>query len=132
VTLHNPGQVVVYPILDLRHWKKDIRFYLEKLEQVAIDLLKDFDIVANRLSDKRGLWVGQKKIVSIGIGIKKWITFHGMSINVNNDLKLFSLINPCGLNIEMTSIQALTSQDINLSTVKQRIQKRFEKNFLGE
>ena len=107
ITLHAPGQLVIYPILNLNLGARDLHEYLRKLEEVAIDLLKRFGIVANRFSDKTGVWVDQKKIVSMGIGVRRWVTFHGLALNVNTDLKLFQWIKPCGLDVEMTSMAAI-------------------------
>lgn len=123
VTLHAPGQLVVYPILDLANFGKDLRRYLQKLEQVAIDLLGDFGIVANRFSGHTGVWIEGKKIVSIGIGVRKWISFHGLAINVNTDLEMFSMINPCGLDVKMTSIRAI--KPVAMAQVKERIVGHF-------
>jgi lipoate-protein ligase B len=89
--------------LDLANFGKDLRSYLNQLEQVVIDLLSEFGIVANRFLGQTGVWAGTKKIASIGIGVRKWVSFHGLAVNVNTDLKLFSMIKPCGLDVEMTS-----------------------------
>lgn len=129
VTLHAPGQLVIYPILNLNIWKKDLRAYLHSLEEVAIDLLKEFGIVAERNSGKTGVWIHPKKIVSIGVGVKKWISYHGLAINVNTDLKLFSFIRPCGLNVSMTSMKEILGRDISLETVKNNLIKIFSKHF---
>ena len=129
VTLHSPGQLVVYPILDLRHYGKDLRRYLHGLEQVGIDLLKDFGILADRFSGRTGVWAGPQKIVSIGIGVKKWVSFHGMAVNVNTDLSLFELINPCGLKVQMTSIEKMKQQQVSLELVKGRLIERFCEHF---
>lgn len=116
VTLHCPGQIVLYPILNLNNYKRNLKFYFNKLEQVAIDFFGEFDILACRRLGQRGVWVGVKKIASIGIGVKKWISFHGMSINVNPDLTLFSMIRPCGLDIAMTSIRQAVGESIDVNT----------------
>jgi lipoate-protein ligase B len=118
VTLHGPGQLVVYPILRLEHWGRDLRFYLRKLEQVVIELLNQFDIVASRRPGQTGVWVGKEKIASIGIGVKKWITFHGAAVNVNTDLNLFSMINPCGLDARMTSMAKIKNSAASMRDVK--------------
>ena len=129
VTLHAPGQLVVYPILNLAQSKRDLRLYMHKLEQVTIALLKSFGIVANRISGKTGVFVGPGKIASLGIGVRKWVTYHGLGINVNTDLKLFELIKPCGLDVRMTSIARIEGQPIDMSEVKQRLIKSFGKEF---
>ena len=129
VTLHAPGQLVVYPILNLAQSNRDLRLYMHKLEQVAFALLKSFGIVANRISGKTGVFVGPDKIASLGIGVRKWVTCHGLGINVNTDLQLFELIKPCGLDVRMTSIARIEGQPIDMSEVKQRLIKSFGKEF---
>lgn len=129
ITLHAPGQLVIYPILDLANFGKDLRCYLHRLEQVAIDLLSGFDIVANGFPGQTGVWTQGKKIASIGIGVRKWIAFHGLAINVNTDLNLFSMIRPCGLDVEMTSISAVRKQAVCMQEVKERMTDRFFRNF---
>lgn len=129
ITLHSPGQLVIYPILNLVQYGKDLRAYLHKLEQVAIDLLGGFDIVANRFPGQTGVWVGDNKIVSIGIGVKKWVSFHGLAINVNTQLDLFSLIRPCGLDVKMTSISEIKKEEIDMKIVKDKLLEVFKENF---
>ena len=130
ITLHAPGQLVIYPILDLANFGKDLRRYLHRLEQVAIDLLGDFDIVASRLSGQTGVWVGKQKIASIGIGVRKWISFHGLAVNVDTDLTLFSMIRPCGLNAEMTSMAKIKGEVVDMAKVKKKMVECFCRNFL--
>jgi lipoate-protein ligase B len=127
--LHAPGQLIIYPILNLTHFGKDLRFYLRQLEQVAIDLLGDFDIVANRFPGQTGVWIGEYKIASIGIGVRKWTSFHGLAINVSTDLKLFSMIKPCGLNVAMTSMSEASGKTIDMKEVKGKIVELFFKKF---
>jgi lipoate-protein ligase B len=129
VTLHSPGQLVVYPILNLNKYGRDLKGYLHKLEEVAIAILRDFGILAKRNPGERGVWVGKDKIVSIGIGVKKWISYHGVGINVNTDLELFRMIKPCGLDTNMTSVQKLMGKTIPLGDIKQRFVEHFEKEF---
>ena len=129
VTLHSPGQLVSYPIFNLTHFSRDLKLFLNKLEQVAIDLLQDFDIVARRISGQRGVWVGQDKIASIGIGVKKWVSFHGMAVNVNTDLKFFSMIKPCGLDVRMTSMSKLMGRPVDLNDIKKTLIDRYCSNF---
>jgi lipoate-protein ligase B len=129
ITLHAPGQLVVYPILNLAHFGKDLRRYLFHLEQVAIDLLGGFDIVASRFHGQTGVWVKENKIVSIGIGVRKWVSFHGLSINVNTDLSLFTMIRPCGLDVRMTSMEQIKGKQIDMAEVKQAIVGCFGKEF---
>jgi lipoate-protein ligase B len=112
VTLHAPGQLVVYPIIDLRLAQRDLGAYLDKLGQASVDFLADFGIVAESVKDRRGVWVGAAKIASIGIGVSRWVTYHGVAVNINNDLSLFRAIRPCGLDVAMTSVAQLTGQAV--------------------
>ena len=129
VTLHAPGQLVVYVMINLNLFDPNLKGYLEKLEQVAIDLLKDFGILAVSVSGQRGVFVGKDKITSIGIGVRKWVSYHGLGINVNTDLSLFSLIKPCGLNVQMTSMSQLLKQKVDMEVVKQKLVQVFMKVF---
>lgn len=104
VTLHLPGQLVAYPVFDLRLLGRDIHYFLRGLEMAAVLLLRGYGIGAETKSGLTGVWSGNKKIASIGIAVSRWIAYHGMSINVDCDLDLFSLIRPCGQDIMMTSI----------------------------
>lgn len=110
VTLHAPGQLVAYPVMDLKTMGRDLGVYLQKLEQTCVDFLLDFGIVAQGDEDRRGVWVGRCKIASIGIGVSRWVTYHGVGLNVSTDLGLFRLIRPCGLDVAMTSVKKLTGQ----------------------
>lgn len=129
VTLHNPGQLVVYPIINLNEQGRGLRAYLHKLEQVAIDLLDDFDILARRIEGQRGVWVGSRKIASIGVGVKKWVSYHGIAINVCNDLSLFSIIRPCGLDVQMASIESLKASPVKMPEVKRRFMHHWQRHF---
>lgn len=129
ITLHSPGQLVVYPILNLNYYGRDLKAYLSKLEQVAIDFLKGFDIVANRILGKTGVYVDGRKIVSMGIGVKKWVSFHGMGINLNTDLSLFSLMKPCGLDVKMTSMSELLNKSVPIASAQKNILKIFSQHF---
>ena len=129
VTLHAPGQLVIYPIFDLNDQGRDLKVYMQKLEEVAVDLLKNFGILAISISGLRGVFVGEDKIISIGVGVRKWVTYHGLGINVNTDLSLFSLIKPCGLNVRMTSMQKLKGHAIPMKDVKTKIVERFQEHF---
>ncbi len=106
VTYHGPGQLVGYPILDLRHHRQDVHWYVRELEQVLIDALAEFGIAAGRVDGLTGVWVaGCRKIASIGVGIRRWVTWHGFALNVGGDLGAFLAITPCGIDgVEMTSI----------------------------
>jgi len=126
VTLHAPGQLIVYPIFNLNNQGKDLKAYMEMLEEVAIDLLGNFGILAISTSGQRGVFAGTEKIVSIGVGVRKWVTYHGLGINVNTDLSLFNLIKPCGLNVRMTSMQKLKDQLVSMVDVKAKAVELFK------
>ncbi len=129
VTLHAPGQLVVYPIVRLDRFGRDLKLYLAMLEQVAIDLLRGFDILADSSEGRRGVWAGGRKIASIGIGVRKWVAYHGLAVNVNTDLALFSLIRPCGLNVQMTSMQELLGHAVDMVQVKKALVEVWERHF---
>ena len=129
VTFHGPGQLVVYPILDINNYGRDLKVYLGKFEQVAIDLLQHFGIVATRVDGKRGVFVGPRKIVSIGIGVRKWVSFHGLAVNVNTDLRYFDMIRPCGLDVKMTSMARELNRLQDLDAVKLKFTEIFRRQF---
>lgn len=97
VTYHGPGQLVAYPLLDLSRYGRDVHAYVARLEEVVIRTLADFGIVARRDPRYTGVWVGQEKICAIGIGLRRWCTYHGLALNVSTDLAPFDLIVPCGI-----------------------------------
>jgi len=104
-TFHGPGQLVGYPILDLRRRGRDLHRYLRFLESVLIDALGELGIDAGRSDGQTGVWVGPRKIASLGVGVRHWITQHGFALNVSNDLAPFGHIIPCGIaGVQMTSI----------------------------
>jgi lipoyl(octanoyl) transferase len=107
VTYHGPGQIVGYPILDLRDWRRDVGLYVRAIEQVLIDTLADFDIQAGRIPKLTGVWVGERKIAAIGVHISRWVTSHGFALNVSTDLRCFQYIVPCGLTKPVTSMAEL-------------------------
>ena len=129
VTLHAPGQLVVYPIFNLNNHGKSLKVYMERLEELAVDLLRNFGILAISISGKRGVFVGDDKIISIGVGVRKWVSYHGLGINVNTDLSLFNLIKPCGLNVRMTSMQKLKGHLVPMQDVKVKVIELFQKYF---
>lgn len=121
-TAHNPGQLVFYPIIRLKTVGLDVGAYVRSLEQIGIELLQSFGVESQRRKGFPGLWVGEKKIASIGVQIKKWVTFHGMAINLNNDLGIFKFIVPCGLDgVTMTSAQTEIGQPVDMETAKKRL-----------
>jgi lipoate-protein ligase B len=130
VTFHGPGQIVGYPIFYIKETLAGIRGVIEKLESTLILTLNDFAIQAVTKPKLVGVWVGEEKIASIGIAVKKWVTFHGFAINVNTDLSYFDLIRPCGLDkVKMTSMAKILGKESNLNQVKESIILNFEKVF---
>lgn len=103
VTYHGPGQIVGYPIMDLRERGRDVHRYLYDLEEVFIRLLGQRGIVGNRIKGATGVWVDNRKILAIGIGVRKWVTLHGFAFNVSPDLAHFQLIRPCGFEAEQVT-----------------------------
>lgn len=117
-TYHGPGQLMGYPIIDLRRCGQDLHRYLRWLEQQLIDLLAEYEISAERREGLTGVWVRGKKIASIGVGVRHWITMHGFALNVGDDLSPFSHIVPCGItDIEMTSLEREAGRPISVVDV---------------
>ena len=123
-TAHNPGQVVIYPIIDLKSAKIGVSEYIRLLETIGIEFLNQFGLQSQGRKGFPGLWVNNRKIASIGVKIKKWITFHGMAININNDLSIFDMIVPCGLDdVVMTSVLEETGKNIEMAEAKNELKK---------
>ena len=130
VTYHGPGQMVVYPILGLKDYGYRLIRYVDQLEEVILRLLEDFRIEGRRDPSNRGVWVGQEKIASIGVAIKRWVSFHGFSLNYETDLKYFDLINPCGLvGKKMTSMANILGMEISRERLIERICFHFKQIF---
>jgi lipoate-protein ligase B len=118
-TAHNPGQLVIYPIVKLKTLKLDVPEFVRRVEQLGLELLDGLGVIAHRQKGLPGLWVGKEKIASVGIQIKKWVTMHGIAINICNDLSIFDNIVPCGLNdITMTSAQKQTGKNYRMKELK--------------
>ncbi|MBC8377859.1 MAG: lipoyl(octanoyl) transferase LipB [Planctomycetes bacterium] len=121
-TAHNPGQLVFYPIIKLKSLRLDVNAYVRSLEQIGIELLNSLGIESDRRKGFPGLWIVEKKIASIGVQLKKWVSFHGMAININNDLSIFDSIVPCGLEkVVITSVQKETGQQADMNAVKTKL-----------
>ncbi|MBM3252588.1 MAG: lipoyl(octanoyl) transferase LipB, partial [Candidatus Omnitrophica bacterium] len=130
ITYHGPGQLVVYPIFDLARYKKDLKYFLTQLEDIIIRFLRMYNISCERKCGFTGVWVGDKKIASIGIAVKKWIAYHGIAININPDLRYFSYIKPCGLDIKMTSAAEVLNREIRIDQgLKQNLLDKFKEVF---
>jgi lipoyl(octanoyl) transferase len=123
-TYHGPGQLMGYPIIDLRRCGQDLHKYLRWLEQLLIDLLAEYGIAASRRESLTGVWVGDRKIASIGVGVRHWITMHGFALNVSGDLSPFNHIVPCGINnVAMTSMEKETGVAFSVTRVAGSIEK---------
>ena len=130
ITFHGPGQLIMYPIIDLNAARMRVVDYVEKLEEVMIRTVADSGIIAERNSLNRGIWVGNKKLGSIGIAIRRGICFHGMSLNVNISMKHFGWMNPCGLKqVEISSIQRELLHKVSMSKVCGAVKNHVETVF---
>ncbi len=133
VTYHGPGQMVGYPILDLRGYGYRLVRYVTQLEEALIRVLQDFGIEAKRDALNRGVWVGHEKIASIGVAIKRWVSFHGFALNYATDLDYFQLIHPCGLQgVRMTSMGKVLGRRIPREELTEKITFHFKKIFERE
>ena len=122
ITYHGPGQVVVYPIVQLRQAQLSVRAYVDMLEEVMISCAADFGVIAGRDHRNRGVWVGNNKIGSIGIRVRHGVSFHGLAFNVTLDFEHFSWIQPCGLaGIGVTSLDRESDKSVNFCQVKDNI-----------
>ena len=131
ITFHGPGQLVGYPILDLNQYKRSITWYMRELEQLIIDVLKEYDINAERKKGLTGVWVKGKKIAALGVRISKWVTMHGFSLNINPDLKYYQGIIPCGIkDYGVTSMADLLGNDVpDMSEIKDTLVQHFIAKF---
>lgn len=130
VTYHGPGQLIVYPIFNLKDYGYRLIRYMDQLEGVIIQSLKDFGIEGNRDSSNRGVWVDGEKIASIGVVIKRWVSFHGFALNYRTDLSYFDLINPCGLvGKKMTSMEKILGTEIPREQLVEKISFHFKQTF---
>jgi lipoyl(octanoyl) transferase len=123
-TYHGPGQLMAYPIIDLRQCGHDLHHYLRWLEQTLIDFLRGHEIPAVRREGLTGVWIGNRKIASIGVGVRHWITMHGFALNVCGDLSPFANIVPCGISdVTMTSMEKETGNAISVVDVAREFEK---------
>ena len=128
VTYHGPGQLVAYPILDLREWKRDVGAFVRAVEQTIIDTLADYGIEAGRIPKLTGVWVDGRKIAAIGVHISRWVTSHGLALNVSTDLSYFQYIVPCGLTKPVTSMAQLGVR-VTLEEVSRSLAAHFGRVF---
>jgi lipoyl(octanoyl) transferase len=132
-TYHGPGQLVGYPILNLGARGQDLHRYLRELEEVLIEALAEYGVAAVRREGLTGVWVGERKIASIGVGVRKWISMHGFALNVCGDLTPFNQITPCGIaGVEMTSLERESGQPVDVRSVADRVAAVFQRRFFGK
>ena len=130
ITFHGPGQIVGYPILNLKNHGMDIRKHLRSIEEVIIRTLRDFDIEGRRIDGVTGVWAKRSKIASIGIAIRKWVTYHGFALNVSTNLDYFNLILSCGItDVRITSIGSRLGNEENVRM--DDVTRSVIKNFMG-
>jgi len=130
VTFHGPGQLVGYPIIDLKRHKQDLHWYLRQLEQALINSLGTYGIVAEQNTGLTGVWTRGRKIASIGVHARDWVTWHGFALNVTTDLSYFDLIVPCGISgVEMTSMARELGADPNAEDVRRTVCESFAATF---
>ena len=128
VTYHGPGQIVGYPIVDLREWKRDVVAYVRGVEQTIIDALAEFGIQGGRVAGATGVWVDGAKVAAIGVHISRWVTSHGFALNVDTDLQYFQYIVPCGLTKPVTSMRKLGSE-AGRQSITQALTRAFTRQF---
>lgn len=130
ITFHAPGQLVIYPVIDLNKAGLGVKEYIERLEDTIIGLAATYEVQLSRSHISRGLWFNSSKISSVGISVKKGITLHGVSMNINLDLEPFSWINPCGFSgLDMTSMEKVSARKISMNEVKEMAAVEIEKQF---
>lgn len=130
VTFHGPGQLVGYPIIDLKRHKQDLHWYLRQLERMLIEVLASYGITAEQSKGLTGVWTGGRKIASIGVHARDWVTWHGFALNVTTDLSYFDLIVPCGIDgVQMTSMARELGAQSEAEEVGQRVTEVFAAAF---
>jgi lipoyl(octanoyl) transferase len=126
VTFHGPGQLVGYPILDLTRHRRDLGWYMHSLEEVFIGVAGEFGIKSGRVNSARGVWVGNDKLVAMGVHVSRWVTSHGFAFNINTDLHFFDWIVPCGLHGKgVTSLQKLLGRPISMGVAIEYVIRHF-------
>jgi lipoyl(octanoyl) transferase len=135
ITFHGPGQLVGYPIVDLKRHRKDLHWYLRQVEQALIDAVGEFGISGGRVAQYTGVWVdvarAPRKLASIGVHARDWVTWHGFALNVNTDLRYFDLMIPCGISgVSMTSVaRELQSGSVEMRAVSDAVVRAFRSTF---
>ena len=131
ITFHGPGQLVGYPIIDLSDYKKSVDWYMRMLEQLTIDVLLEFGIIATRIQGLTGVWAGQEKIAAQGVRISRWVTMHGFALNVNPDLSYYDGIIPCGIfDRGITSMEELLGKTQDMERVKSIVIEKLNNLFI--
>lgn len=136
ITLHGPGQLVGYPIVDLNHYRRDLHRFLRLLENTLVATLAEFGLAGESVSGKTGVWIAGRKIASIGVAVRRWISYHGFALNIDNDLAAFEAIVPCGLtDITMTSMGKELGCQVDKTAVAEALIGHFsvimQRPFLG-
>ncbi len=133
ITFHGPGQITLYPIMDLKALKKDLNLYIRTLENAVMDFLSSYGIIPICIPGATGVWMDKyTKIASIGITVKKWVTYHGLSVNINTPLSYFDMIKPCGLEYcKMVSLASVLGRLIDMDNAKERLIDAFTKRIEG-
>jgi lipoate-protein ligase B len=130
ITYHGPGQLVAYVLFDLKRMRLGVSELVQELEAVILDTLSDYGIRANRIKDYRGVWVGNEKIASIGIAVRRGISFHGLALNYNPNLLHFEMISPCGLEgVKMTSMSKILQTQIDPGQLRKTMARHFSGHF---
>jgi lipoate-protein ligase B len=130
ITYHGPGQLVAYGVIDLRDWGIDVIDYVSGLERAVIAVLSRWGVAGRQAVGRRGVWVGDRKVASVGIHVRRWVTMHGIALNVDMELDQFSLINPCGLrDIEMTTLSREAGSPVRLGAVAAVFVEEFAREF---
>jgi lipoyl(octanoyl) transferase len=133
ITYHGPGQLVGYPIVDLKPDRCDVHRYVRDLEEVLIRTAADYGVETERVTGLTGVWAGREKLAAIGVRIARWITSHGFALNVSTDLDFFGLIVPCGISDRgVTSLQRLLGRTVELAAVQERVAHHFSKVFTAQ
>jgi len=128
-TYHGPGQLVAYPILDLRGHRLDLHWYLRSLEQVVITALAELGVEARNIEGFTGVWIGERKVCSIGVAVRGWVTYHGLALNVDCDMSGFSMISPCGLTAEDMGRIVDYIPETTVASVLLVLEQVFRRNF---
>ena len=133
VTYHGPGQLVAYPIIDLKPDHKDVRKYVWSLEETMIRTCSDFGLTAGRVEGLNGAWVGERKVGAVGVRISRWVTMHGLAMNVSSDLSHFEMIVPCGIQDKaVTSVSAELGRTVEVAEVIEPMARHFAEQYASE